>query len=74
MRLKVGDSNADKYDVIDVSTGVRIPGVQEVDDETGEISLFLVDYFTGQMIESNNKIVIFKFKGNIELRKKGGIK
>ncbi len=72
MYLKVGMQEADKYDVIDMNTGIGIPGVQEVNDETGDISIFLRDN-TGEIIfdEIKGDFPMFHFKGNIKLIKKG---
>jgi hypothetical protein len=73
MHLKVEDNESYKYDVIDVNTGKKIPRVQEADDETGEFTLFLIDSNTNELIidKEKDEVVLFKFKGNIKLVKKG---
>jgi len=74
MHLKVGldlPEVTDKYDVIDLDTDTIIPCVQEANDETGEFSLYLRDEDGDLIYDEKKKYnVIFKFKGNIELRKK----
>jgi hypothetical protein len=52
-----------KYNIIDLNTGVRIPGVQEADDETGVFSIIIKDICNDEW----NK---FHFHGNIKIVKK----
>ena len=75
MHLKLGVDNIEitnQYEVIDLDTGARIPGVQEANDETGEFSILLYNIAEGDLVYSKDKkdYVIFKFKGNIKLVKK----
>lgn len=74
MHLKIGTDPIEEtinYDVIDLDTGMRIPCVQEANDETGEFSLYLRDENCDLIYDNIKKeCVIFKFKGNIKLVKK----
>ena len=65
MYINIDNPESHKYEVIDIETGMKIPGVQEANDETGEFSIILSDLITGEWISLNNEPVIFKFKGNI---------
>jgi len=77
MYIKLDMPDSDKYDVIDLNTGVRIPGVQEANDETGDFSIIMKDTFTDDWIVKNtiaaneSELVVFHFKGNIKIIKKG---
>jgi hypothetical protein len=76
MHIKVEDAIAPKYDVLDMNTGMRIPGVQEANDETGELSMLMWDFDKNEYISTYNEQtqetnpVIYKFTGNIKLVKK----
>jgi len=71
MHLKVEYRRAQFYDVIDLKTGHRIPLVQEADDKTGKLSMYLYDRDGSIITEGKNKeAVLFEFKGKIKLVKK----
>ena len=72
MHLKVKEQDCDLYDCIDLNTNQRIPLVQEANDETGELSIYLRDSDNNDLIYDIEKkeYVLFKFKGNIKLIKK----
>ena len=76
MYIKIEDPESKNYECIDVESQVRIPGVQEANDETGEFSVIMSDLDTGEWIDKWNPetetldLLIFKFKGNIKLIKK----
>jgi hypothetical protein len=70
MYISINHSEAYKYQVIDKNTGIRIPGIQEADDETGEFTCFLIDSFINEILcDIKGKPILFQFKGNIEIRK-----
>jgi len=77
MYINIDMPDKHEYDVIDVNSQVRIPGIQEANDETGEFSIIMKDCDTGEWIDKWNSyskefdLVIFKFKGNIKIIKKG---
>lgn len=76
MYINVENPEHYKFDVIDLNSGARIPGVQFANDETGDFGLFLEDYIHQNYIDKWNPItesreaVIFKFKGNIKIVQK----
>jgi len=72
MHLKVSDLDSPYYDVVDLNNGHRIPAVQEADDVTGEFSCYLQDSINKDLIcdKKTHDPILFKFKGNIKLRKK----
>ena len=74
MHLKVDSPSREheKYNCVDLNTNVKIPLVQEANDETGEFSCFVYDQFTEDLVRNkeNTDYVLFKFKGNIKLIKK----
>ena len=69
MYLNVKDPESYKYDVIDLNNGMKIPGVQEANDETGEFTIIMKD-LDGNWIKSEIDLIEFKFKGNIKLVRK----
>ena len=71
MHLKAEDIEAVNYDVYDKDTDMRIPGVLEANDETGELTLVLVaPNGRNYICNKEGDPVKFKFKANIEIRKK----
>jgi hypothetical protein len=76
MYIKLNNSEYYKYDVIDLNTGVRIPGVQEANDETGDFTIIMKDTYNGDWISKFNPrtqefdLIGFHFHGNIKIVKK----
>lgn len=67
MYLHINDPKSVEFQVIDLLTGIRIPGIQEVNDETGEFTIILKDLIENTWIEDRGEIVEFKFKGQIKI-------
>jgi len=75
MYLNVNDPESSKYDVIDLITSFRIPGVQEANDETGEFTVIMADLETDELIlNPTGEVVKFQFKGYIKIVKKENTK
>lgn len=71
MYIHLSNPESYLYDVIDLNTGIRIPGVQEANDETGDFSIVLKDGFDNTWIaDDKGELIAFHFKGNIKLIKK----
>ena len=71
MYIKIEDSESCKYDVIDTITGVRIPLVQEADDEKGEFTIVLYDFCNQRfVIDANEDLIQFKIKRPISIVRK----
>lgn len=79
MRISINHPEYYKYEVIDKDNGYRIPNVQEADDETGYIVLFIpqfnyteqnytVRYFRNGYGET--ELITHTFKANIKIIKK----
>lgn len=71
MYLHIDMEEANNYDVIDSDSGIKIPLVQEADDETGKFTCYLRND-GGDIIvhKTKDEFVLFHFKGNIKLVKK----
>ena len=71
MYLNIEMEEASDYDVIDIDSGIKIPLVQEADDETGKFICYLRDEDGNYILDKKlDKVVEFHFKGNIKLIKK----
>jgi hypothetical protein len=64
MKKHVDDYDAAEWDVIDAKTGVKITGVQWVDDETGEFGIVLRDTAGDVIVDDNGEWAVFNFISN----------
>jgi len=63
MKVNVNMSKASYYNVIDVMTGMRIPGVQSADDETGIVNMYICDMVEDKLVTDGfGEPIIFSFK------------
>lgn len=56
MKISVIDPEHDKYHVIDNLTGLEIPLVQQADDETGEVHIYLYNLADDKIVEKYNYV------------------